>query len=145
MIEDDIRTYLLTQSPITALVGTDAAGAPARISPNDRRQGITADSIVYQRVGTEHLQNLNAAQGYATAFIEFDCIGTTYAKAKTLSDTLRGELQGFRGTAGGITIYGCTLDDESDDFDPPADGSGKGLYHVTCVYSFQFTETVPTF
>ena len=58
MIDNDIRTYLLTQSPITALVGTDAAGSPARISPSDRREGVTADSIVYERVSTDHAHNL---------------------------------------------------------------------------------------
>lgn len=145
MIEDDIRTYLLTQSAITALVGADATGAPARISPHDRREGVTADSIVYSRTSTDHFQNLIAAQGYATAHIEFDCISTSYAGAKTLGETLRSKLHGFRGAAGSVTIYGSILEDDYESFDEPADGSAKGLYHVIQGYAIQYTESVPAF
>jgi hypothetical protein len=145
MIEDNIRTYLLSQSPISTLVGTDAAGSMARIYSMDRQQNITADSIVYERTGTQHAHMLSGAAGFATAFLSFDCIATTYARAKALAEALRGELQGYSGTMGDATIYSVILQDESDDFDPPADGTQKGQYHVTQEYSFLFTESVPSF
>lgn len=146
MIEDDVRTYLLTQSPIQTLVGTDATGSPARIFAQDRRQGISADSIIWRRLGTEREPLLQSAMGSAEALIEFDCVSTTQAGAKTLADTLRGELDGFGpGTMGSATVHWCLLDDESDDYDPPADGSAKGQFHVIQVYRIQFLETIPTF
>lgn len=145
MIEDDVRTYLLTQTPITNLVGTDAIGAMARIYFQDRQQAITADTIIIHRTGSDHLQNLNAAQGYVTAFIEFDCISMTGAGSKTLGEALRGELHGYRGTMGSVSIKGVALQEDSDDFDPPEDGSAKGQYHVIQTYAFQYTESVPTF
>jgi len=145
VIDNDIRTYLLTQSPITSIVGSDATGSPARISPSDRREGITADSIVYERVATDHEHNLTAAQGYSTAIFEFDCISTSKAGAKALGEALRGEMDGFRGTMGSTTVTGVLMEDEHDDFDPPADGSAKGIYHVVQTYSVSYFESIPTF
>lgn len=145
MLEDDIRTYLLTQLPITTLVGTDSTGSPARIWPQDRRQSITASAIVYTRLNTDHLHTLTAAAGYATAFVEFECFGATYAAAKALGEALRGELQGYRGAMGSTTIRGVLLEDESDVFYEPEDGSAKGSYSMVAQYSFQFVESVPTF
>lgn len=145
MIEDNIRTYLLTQSPINTLVGTDAAGSMARIYSVDRQQSITADSIVYERIGSERAAMLASAQGSCGASIQFDCVALTYAKAKTLANALRGELDGFRGTMGDTTVHWCRLEEESDDFDPPVDGSPKGQYHVLQTYHVQFLESIPTF
>lgn len=145
MIEDNIRTYLLTQSPITALVGTDSAGSPARIFAVDRRQGITADSIIYERLGTERDPMLASAQGAAEALLEFDCVSPTYAGAKALGNALRGELDGFRGAMGDATIHWCSLDDESDDYDPPADGSARGQFHQLLTFRVQYLESIPAF
>lgn len=145
MIENDIRIYLLAQAPIAQLLGSDAPGAPARLSPQERQQNGPLPAIVYERTGTEHLQGLEAAIGYATAHLEFDCMSATYAGARQLAECLRGELQGFRGTMGNQKICSVQLQDESDDFDPPADGSTQGVYHVIHSYDFQFTESIPTF
>jgi len=144
VIEDAIRTYLLTQSPITTLVGTDASGM-ARIYAQDRQQGVTGDCIVMDRLGSDHLHNLEKAGGTVEAIFEFDCISTTYAGAKALANALRGELQGFRGTISTIAVHWCLLDDDSDDYDPPADGSTKGTYHVIQTYRIQYLESIPTF
>lgn len=145
MIEDDIRTYLLTQSPITTLVGTDASGSMARIYAISRQQGITADSISMRRVGTNHVHNLIGGAGFGTAVIEFDCVSLTYSGAKTLGNTLRGELQGYAGTMGSATISSVILDDEQDEFDEAIDASQKGQFHCIQMYSFLFAETVPSF
>lgn len=145
MIEDDVRTYLLTQSPVTNRVGTDATGSMARIYSNDAQQNITADRIVYERNGTDREPMLASAMGSAEAFIEFDCISTTYAAAKSLANVLRGEMDGFRGTMGSATVHWCILEDEHDDFDPPADGSAKGQYHQIQTYRIRFLESIPTF
>ena len=145
MIEDNIRTYLLTQSPITARVGTDTAGRMARIYANDSQQSITEDRIVYERTGTDREAMLASAMGSAEAYVEFDCISSTYAAAKSLANVLRGELDGFRGAMGNVTVHWCTLEDEHDDFDPPADGSAKGQYHQVLTYRIRFLESIPTF
>jgi hypothetical protein len=145
VIEDNIRTYLLSQTPISNIVGTDAAGAMARIYSVDRQQSVTGDSIVYERVGSEREPMLASAQGSVGASIEFDCVSLTYARAKALAHALRGELDGFRGAMGDATVHWCSLEDEYDDFDPPADGSAKGQYHVIQTYHVQFLESIPTF
>jgi hypothetical protein len=117
----------------------------ARIYANDCQQGITADRIVYERTGTDREPMLASAMGTAEAYIDFDCISTTYAAAKSLANVLRGELDGYRGTMGDTTVHWCILEDENDDFDPPADGSAKGQYHQTQTYRVRFLETIPTF
>lgn len=145
MIDNDIRTYLLTQSPITTLVGTDAAGAMARIYNSDRQQGIETDSIVLERIATDHEHTLTAAAGYATAIFQFDCISTSRAGSKTLGEALRGEMDGFIGTMGSTSVKWAEMQDEHDDFDPAADGGSKGLYHVIQTYAVSYFESVPTF
>jgi hypothetical protein len=145
MIEDNIRTYLLSQSPINTLVGTDSAGSMARIYSIDRQQNIVAESIIYERTSADHGHVLSGGAGFATAFIDFDCVALSYARAKALANALRGELQGYAGVMGDVTINSVILQDENDDYDPPADGSAKGQYHVVQTYSFLFAESVPTF
>jgi hypothetical protein len=145
VIEDDVRTYLLTQSPITTLVGTDVAGTMARIYLNRGQQNITADRIVMRRIGTGRQPMLASAMGAGEALIEFDCIGLTAAKAKTLANTLRGEMDGYRGTMGSATIHWTILDDEFDDSDDDETGGTDDQPHVTMIYRIQFLETIPTF
>lgn len=145
MIENHVRIYLLSCQPVFQLLGSDVPGTPARLYPQDRQQGGVYPAVTYQRVSTDHLEGLEAATGYATATIEFDCMATSYALAKTLAEVLRKCLDGFRGTMGNQKITSCRIQDESDDFDPPQDGSAKGVYHVIVSYDFQFPETVPVF
>lgn len=145
MIENDVAIYLLSQQPLVQLIGATPAGDLPRLFPIDRQQGSKLDAIVYQRVSTDHLECLQAAAGYATATIEFDCLSASYAGAKRLAEVLRTVLDGFRGTMGNQPIKSCRIQDEADDFDAPADGSSKGTYHVTVTYDFQFTESVPSF
>lgn len=145
MVLDDIRTYLLTQSPITALVGTDSAGSAARIAAMDRRQGSTADFIVMRTFSIQHAHCINKGAGYADHFIEFDCISTTFAGAKALAEALRGELQGYAGTMGSTTVFAVTSEGDDDEFDDAADGSAKGTYHTISNWKFKVQESVPTF
>ena len=145
MTEDDIRTYLLTQSPITTIVGTDAAKSMARIYFNARQQDITADSIVIRRVGTSRGHCLTGGAGYATMMIEFDCVSLTPTGAKTLANALRGELQCFNGTMGSVTVFSVVSEDESDEYDEPVDASNRGQFHSLATYSFLVQESIPTF
>jgi len=55
-----------------------------------------------------------------------------------LADAVRVFLDDYSGTAGSETIGAVLLNDESDDYEPPADGSDVGIHVVTLDVTIQY-------
>ena len=143
-IESDIVTYLLAQSPLTAVIGT-------RLHAMKRPQKATATStaypsITFQRVGGTHEHHLTAAQGYAELRMQFDIWSLSYLTCASVAELLRAELSGYGpGTMGSSTVHSVKLESQIDFYEAPEVADEVGIYRRMQEYEFGFSETVPTF
>jgi hypothetical protein len=73
-------------------------------------------------------------------FIDYDidCKADRSIGAAQLADAVRVFLDDYSGTAGSETIAAVLINDEVDDFEPPADGSDVGIHVVTLDVTIQF-------
>jgi len=92
MIEADVRTFLLAQSAVSALIGT-------RMYPLRLPQGVTFPALTYQRIsGSEDVTHSGA--GPARAGMQFDCWGQTQSSVLALASAVRSALSGHRSGMG---------------------------------------------
>jgi hypothetical protein len=100
-VEAALRTHLLDDASIAALVGT-------RIYPIRAPQGeTTLPRIVYQRIGNETLISHEGFGGHQTTQIQIKVVASTYAGAKALAKLVEQQAEAFRGTIADTLITGC--------------------------------------
>jgi hypothetical protein len=66
-------------------------------------------------------------------FLDFDidCKAKSSVTAESLGNAVRTYIDDYSGTAGTFTIGAVIVNDESDDYEPPQDGSDVGVFVVT--------------
>jgi len=108
-LEADMRTYLLAQAGLTALVGE-------RVTPFGKRlQGEDVPAITYQLVAgpTTHYSH-NGPSDYEVSF-QFDCWASDADEALAVAGELQTALDGYRGTWGdhrvGSVFFTTVLDE----------------------------------
>lgn len=97
----DIRTYLLADSGIAALVGT-------RVRPRQMAQGETMPAIRLNIVSGESDEHLGGESTISHPRVQIDAYGATPTAADELSDLIRIRLRGWRGAASNYFIHGVT-------------------------------------
>jgi hypothetical protein len=141
MIEQALYSVLSGAAAVAAIVGT-------RIEPTNSQQASTLPRIVYERTAAEYEQTLlGSSSGLCRATYDFDCIASTYSGVKTLAAAVRSALDRYKGNQTGSgydeTIYRVMLDDDTDEFEPPRDGSDRGDYVVRMTFEVWYGVTVP--
>ena len=143
MIRADLRTYLLSQSDITDLVGTRIYWV--RI-PQKNPSDANYPCITYRRATGGHVHNLDGAQGYAEAIVEIDIWGPDSEVVENVGEQVRESLQGFRGEMGTTDVRRrVTLEDEQDFYYPSEVGDDVGVYRIQYKYKIGYGESVPCF
>jgi len=143
-IASDVRTYLLTNATVTAVVGT-------RIYPLKIPQSISAyPSITYQLISQLPAHTLTGGAGYAESRIQFDIYAETKPAADSLDDVIRNVMQGFppagnAGTMGSSTVSSVVCDMLRELWEPSQDNSDKGWFRNSRDYWIRHTQSVPTF
>lgn len=136
-IRKALNQYLAGKAVLTNIVGT-------KIFPVVRPQGTTLPAISFLRLTGEHAHNLQGGAGRGDPRFMVDCIADTYAQADDLAEVVRGVMQGFTGTMGDVEVTSVTLEDDSDQFDQPEDGSDRVAFHIPLIFKIQYRESVPT-
>lgn len=133
-IRPALRAFLLGDATLSTTVGG------ARIYPVRLPQGITAASLVYNRisgVGDHHMQG---PSGLARPRIQIDAWAPTADGASALADLVKARLDGYRGEMGSgpavVTVHGVFFDGERD---LPFDDASK-LYGVSRDYFVHYRE-----
>lgn len=86
MIEADVRTYLLADATVAALIDE-------RVYPVSLPQTAVLPAVTYQRVfGTEGITH-QGPSGLERTRIQFDCWATTYAEATALAEAVTDALR----------------------------------------------------
>lgn len=126
-IEEGLAAFLVANAAVNAIVS-------GRVYPNKLPQTVTLPALTYQRIDTPrvHSHDTSGATGTAHPRIQFDCWAASYSSAKSLSDALRGALNGYKGTMGSVnpvTVQSALQEDER--FDDFADA---GVVRLACDY-----------
>lgn len=102
MIEQDLRSYLLAQSTINALIVD-------RLYPLRLPQGATLPAVTYQRIFGAQAVSHDGASDLGRARLQLDCWADTYAVMASLADALRAALSGYRGPMGANASTGARV------------------------------------
>lgn len=112
--------------------GTPTNTVGARIYPVVAEQGAQMPYIVYQRITTEAVQQVNGPLGEARATIQINAYGENYSELRTVSNDVRATLHGYAGTpsTNSVKIQRIYWENESDDHEPPESGGQVGVFEV---------------
>jgi hypothetical protein len=134
MIGEAIYSILADDSDVSGVVAT-------RIFPGVIPQNIDrSDScLVYHFSGRQN-ETLNGTDETQSKHLTVDCWAPTYAEADTLSDYVIAALDNPKGEYASTTVESVTIDDESDDYEPPIDATDRGLHSKSVGFRVWYTE-----
>ena len=110
------RTYLLTQSGVTDLVGT-------RIYYDNLPQGATLPAVVVYQAGEDLVRHIAAADTLSRHALMVDVFATTHASIAALGAALVTALEMQTGTWGTVDVRRVHVDNIVDTVESPRDGS----------------------
>ena len=122
-LETALRTYTLADAAVAALAGT-------RMYSRSLPQTPTLPAIVYQRIDTRRLHDMDGPDGLPRPRIQLTCWATTPAAAAELAAATRERLDGFRGAWGDVQIGSCLCVGERDLDDPAVGRVGVALDYM---------------
>lgn len=120
MLEPDVRTYILADTQVATLVG-------ARMYPRMLPQTPTLPALVFQRIDTRRLHDLDGADGLPRARLQITCWAALPDDAATVAQAVRARLDGVTGTIGASTIGASLCTAERDVTDAEAGRVGVAL------------------
>ena len=131
-MKSGLVSLLSAESTITSICST-------RVYIGKAPQTAAFPHIIITQMGSEENVSLDGASG-ALRFLTFDidCKAKTSVQAESLGNAVRAYLDDFSGTAGSYTIGAVIMNDESDDYEPPQDGSDVGVHVVTLDVDIQY-------
>lgn len=138
MIYDDLYSYLIGQSTITALVGT-------RVYPLHLPQNPTLPALTMEQTQAEYEYCITGSANWAAPTIRISVYSESLPEIATIAEALRNVLQGYKGTMGAIRIHYCTLTNTEDEAFTPDDASDYWIYARHSDYQMKHTETPPSF
>ena len=122
MIEENIYTFLSTNAAIDAA----STGAYFFHLP----QSVTYPCIAYGMVGENRQTNFDGQTGLIESFIEINCFSKVFSEARSLSNVIETELNGFTGAMSGSRVDLTELTDSIGFYE-----SETGLYGVRNGYT----------
>ena len=139
-IGKDLRTYLLTQSAVTDLVG--ASGS--RIYQDHLPENATLPAATFQVLSTDPAHDLPDGDASASfSLIQVVSYDDTASDAQTLANAIRrgASLQGYRGLMDSTWVHAVICSDERRESDQPTDGSDVWRYYVIQDYEIAHVDT----
>ena len=130
-MKSGLVSLLANETTISAIVGT-------RIYISKAPQTAALPHIVITQIGSEENQTLDGTTGLRFVDFDIDCKADRSVEAETLGNAVRVFMDDATGTAGSQTITQCLLNDESTDYEPPVDGSDKGVHVVLIDVTIQY-------
>jgi hypothetical protein len=118
-------SLLTAESTITAICGS-------RVYVSRAPQKATFPYVVITQMGSDENGTIDGKTGQLR-FLDFDidCKAKSSVEAESLGNAIRTYIDDYSGPAGSFTIGAVIMNDESDDYEPPQDGSDVGVFVVT--------------
>lgn len=95
-----LANLLLAHPRLESLVGN-------RVQWDALPQGSPVEGVVMFAVSGVPNYTMQGPSGFVSSRVQFDCRGTSAAKARAIAEALNERLSGFRGTFSGIAFQGC--------------------------------------
>lgn len=137
-LKEDIYTYMSTNAGIIALTET-------RIYPNLATSRATFPYITFERIDNRSEHHMLAASKLARATYEISCWSDTAASLDAVAEAVRNAFDGFIGVMGSTIVRRARVEQNSDDFIDPTDGSQEGTFGDRIDVSLWFVQSVPVF
>ena len=111
---------------------TVSAICSSRVYVNRAPQNAMFPHVIITQMNSEENGTLDGGSGQLR-FLDFDidCKAKSSVQAESLANAVRVFIDDYSGTAGSFTIGSVLMKDESDDYEPPEDGSDVGVFVVT--------------
>lgn len=139
MIITALRTYLVSKSTITSVVGANGV-YPVRIP-----QGKALPAITLERTAAEHEQDLDGSAGFVRSVVRVELWGEAYDPLEALGEALRLVLDGYHAAMGSVTVAEVKLISESDDFIQLDNAKPTGIYNISQDYAINYIVTKPSY
>ncbi len=127
-LNEAIYAWWQANSTLCALAGS-------RLYPQRLPQSSAYPAAVYQQVSEVGDMAHDGPLDLFKAVYQFDCYGGSLKQAKTLALALRQQLNGYKGTVGGVTIEVVFFVNMVDDF-----GDALDVYRVSVDFRFMYKE-----
>lgn len=128
LVDEAIRTYLLSANPVLALVGS-------RVYPSFLAQGSSFPAITVTEIDCVPAQTLAMASGLFSARFQFDCYAKRVLDAKILAKTVRQALDGLKGVFSGVSVNAVIFSNQFDTYEPDTE-----LFRVSQDFNILFNE-----
>lgn len=135
-MEADLRTYLVAQSDISAVISSRCY---LLVAP----QTASRPLITFRILQSDSFDTLQDTTGLVRSDLEIECQATTDVGAKSLKELVRRRLHTYRGTMGSTTICSFLHTSENDDYIPPQTASDTGIYVATIGFDVIHTRSTP--
>jgi hypothetical protein len=131
-MKSGLVSLLSGEATITSICGT-------RVYVTKAPQKAILPHVIITQMSSEENITLDGGSGQLR-FLNFDidCKSKTSVQAEQLANAVRTFLDDYSGTAGSYTIGAVIMNDESDDYEPPTDGSDIGVHVVTLDLDIQY-------
>jgi hypothetical protein len=125
-------SLLTSEATITAICGT-------RVYVTRAPQNAAFPHVIITQMSSDENPTLDGGSGQLR-FVDYDidCKAKSSVTAESLGNAVRTFLDDYSGTAGSSTIGAVIMNDESDDYEPPSDGSDVGVFIVTLDLTIHF-------
>lgn len=131
-MKSSLVSLLTSEATITAICGT-------RVYVTRAPQNALFPHVIITQMGSDENGTLDGASGQLR-FLDFeiDCKAKSSVTAESLGNAVRTFIDDYSGTAGSKTIGAVIMNDETDDYEPPQDGSDVGVFIVTLDFTVQY-------
>ena len=131
-MKSGLVSLLTGEATISALVGS-------RVFIGKAPEKATLPHIVITQMGSEENTSIDGLSGQLrTLTFDIDCRAKRSVEVESLATAVRTFIDDYSGTAGSYTIGAVFVNDEQDDYEPPADGSDVGVHVVTLDVDIQY-------
>jgi hypothetical protein len=124
VITEDIRTVLLANAPVFALVGE-------KIYPHHAGQSKTQPYAVIRIPSDEFVRSVDSSSALSKALVEIECVSDDYLGAWNLAEAVRQALSGKQAPIGSITHGAIQHIATLENYYQPNEGGWVGTYSVT--------------
>jgi hypothetical protein len=128
---DGLIALLAAENTITTYVSS-------RIYANYAPEKAPFPYIVITQLNSEEYKAFDATGDLRMITYDIDCKAERALTAIAVADAVRTYIQDYSGTAGNYTIEAVLLNGETHDFEPPSDGSDRGVHVVTLDLDVQY-------
>lgn len=149
MIEADLRTYLLTLSAVTTLVGQRIYVDEIPQLADGEEQTDIFPCIVFTVMNETEQTDLDGDGGLVLGQIQIAALSGMKSVARSICEAVRINgtnpgtgLAGYTGTVGTASFTKCVLNDTSMEYWQADDGTDTGLHVVKANYSLWYAEIV---